>query len=201
MERILFLAQGSLTACAAAQMVIKIAQRTGAEVLAEFVVDRARIRDIEEFDGRPGLCGSGVFVEAEQSIIRSLSELGESTLVAFAALAQGVGVRVSQSVDVGASLDILVSRAADCDVLVLPGTEANVVVAREVAENSQRPVILVSQDIYLLAPDGADPRIMSELISELEEINPRVWVSKQVEHGLYENVPPQDVVQSSAALD
>ena len=182
MKTILYLTQGTPLAKVAAELAISLARGLEASITAQFVVDPQLIFELEGFSGR-GLCGSGVFIEAEQQIIVPLVNLGESLLMSFTALAEGQDVSVRQFIDIGDSAREIAQRAADSDVVILAGTHANSLVARALLPIFSRTVLLVQSpsEVLLLEPQASDGEFASILIEHLAAMNIKLQASKQIE--------------------
>ncbi|MBX9879111.1 MAG: universal stress protein [Candidatus Obscuribacterales bacterium] len=142
MNTILLRIQGPPICLTAADVAIKLARRLNSNIIAQFVIDPHQIMDLEEFSGR-GLCGSGVFIDAQQKIAIALQELGGYLMKFFTAVAEGYGIPVEEFVDTGDIFEQIKARSTDASVIMLAETKDNRVLAEKLAGELPCPVIVV----------------------------------------------------------
>ncbi|MBS2004315.1 MAG: hypothetical protein JST44_22600 [Cyanobacteria bacterium SZAS LIN-5] len=160
---ILYLAQGTPLSKTAAELAIALARSLRTDVIGQFIIDPQRIFELEGFEGLAGLCGSGVFLEAEQKIIPPLTALGESLLMAFAALAEGQEVRIDSFVDVGSAAEEMALRGKDASLVVLSANKENLPIAERLSCSMTCPILLVQSDtqVLLIEPEHLNAELMS----------------------------------------
>lgn len=87
----LIVLDGSAESLAAAHTAWSLAAETGARVDAQYVVDTDAIWRFLSFE-RPGLVGSGVFIEARDKITAVMTSLAETVMLSFRTQMEGRSV-------------------------------------------------------------------------------------------------------------
>lgn len=172
---ILFHVEGSPLSKIAGDMSIGLARKFETEIIAQFIIDPQKIFDLEGFEGVAGLCGNGPFIETEQDIIPPLMSLGESLLMAFAALAEGQDIYVHQFVDIGEPAQEMAQRGEHNHFMMLAGSEENFPLAHMVTMALPSLILLVQSeaDVLLIEPADVDHNILSALRSHLTDMSIR----------------------------
>lgn len=137
------LLDGSQETVAACSVAIELARATEKCLIAQSVINRAGIMQLAGYQGYPGLCGSGVFMEAFHSIVEALTAVHESLQLSLAARAEGCGVQVKQNIDIGTFEEVLATRIGSETVLVLADSDQTRSLMRSL--RLATPVILVDE--------------------------------------------------------
>lgn len=165
---ILYFIEGSSLSKTAGEVSIELARKLRSDLIAQFVIDPRRIFSLEGYKGAPGLCGSGVFIEAEQNIIQALKGLGDSLMHAFAAIAEGHDVSLCRFVDVGPIMHEIANRTKTCRLVVLADSEENQRLARELGELVGCPILMVQANYaYLVNGSTVKDKELQEALAEL----------------------------------
>lgn len=166
---ILFLVEGSPLSKVAGDLSIALAEKLHTSITAQFVVDPQKIFKLEGFEGIPGLCGSGVFIEAEENMIQPLTSLGETLILSFSALAEGHGVQVNPCVDIGSTAQEVERRAAQNSLLVLASSEGNLSIIAGLKASVDCPILELQADLSILLHESEDPECTRSLAGLLAE--------------------------------
>lgn len=108
---------GSSESRSAASFAWALANRTGARVVAQYVVDSAAVWRFLSFD-LAGFVGSGVFMAAREKIIDALHSIAEALLLSYAYQAEGQGIEPVTCIDEGDPVTEIANRAIDHDLII-----------------------------------------------------------------------------------
>lgn len=194
MKSILLIVEGLPISKIAADVAIGLACACKASITAQFVIDPHRVFEFEGFCdcgcGGRGLCGSGVFIEAEQSIVRALAELGESLLMTFTALAEGRSIQVEQHIDIGNKAEEIAGRACGEDLVILGETEEALQLSRSLGATLSCPILVVQSmnTALLIEPvaEETDSAVRVKVIEQLKEMGFHVTDKKTMGGGLWQ---------------
>lgn len=162
---ILYFIEGSSLSKTAGEVSIELAKKLRTDLIAQYVLDPRKIFSFVGYEGQPGLCGSGVFIEAAHNIIQALKNLGESHMHAFSALAGGQELSLSKFIDVGPLTQEIANRARTCSLVVLAENEENLNLARTLGEFINCPILMVQANFAYLVNGSAvqDKELQSAL--------------------------------------
>jgi nucleotide-binding universal stress UspA family protein len=192
MKSILLIVEGRPVSKIAADIAIALAGSQNASIIAQFITDPHRVFEFEGFCdcgcGGRGLCGSGVFIEAEQEIVSALTKLGESLLMSFAALAEGESIEIEQHTDVGNKAQEIAGRASGVDLVLLGQTEEHLQVIRSLEAALSCPVLVIQSrsESMLIEPASEQVDSVVELIEQLTRIGVKVTERKALGGGLWQ---------------
>ncbi len=163
---------GSLAAAVAANFALLLAKALNRELVAQTFVDSTAVMQLTGYRGIPGLCGSGVFLEAYEKIVAALICVNETLLLSFCARAEGCGLTVKSCVDIGNRENILANRSTR-SILVLAEP-----MGRELSDRllltdwNDCTVILVNEDgsVTILANDASKEQMHSIIRSHLPNV-------------------------------
>lgn len=113
---------GSSESRSAASFAWDLANRTGARVVAQYVVDSAAMWRFLSFD-QAGFVGSGVFMEAREKMIDALHSIAEALLLSYAYQAEGQGIEPVTCIDEGDPVTEIANRAKDHDLIIFGYTQ------------------------------------------------------------------------------
>lgn len=175
MNTILLRIQGPPICLTAADVAIKLARRLNSNIIAQFVIDPHQIMDLEEFSGR-GLCGSGVFIDAQQKISSALKDLGGYLMKFFTAVAEGYGIPVDEFVDAGDIFEEIKERSTEVSVIILAETKDNRSLAQKLANALTCPVIVVksSSAVDLFESEQTNSTVSHIVAKHLADMNIRL---------------------------
>jgi nucleotide-binding universal stress UspA family protein len=150
----LIVLDGSAESLAAAHTAWSLAAETGARVDAQYVVDTDAIWRFLSFE-RPGLVGSGVFIEARDKITAVMTALAETVMLSFRTQMEGRCVEFETFIDKGVPEDEVAARAAHYDLAICayhaPSTHGSGgahSLAEKLAEKCSCPVLAVRSLAY-----------------------------------------------------
>lgn len=194
MKSILLSVEGTPISKLAADVAIALAGNFRASIIAQFVIDPHRVFEFEGFCdcgcGGRGLCGSGVFIEAAQTIISALTELGESLLMTFAALAEGGSIEVEEHVDVGNKAQEIARRALEADLVILGESDDAFTLVKSLGATLSCPILIIqsANTVLLVEPavEEANPAIRAEVIKQLKGMGFRITEKKELGERLWE---------------
>lgn len=170
MNKILLFVDGTPRCVQAAHIAISLARQFKCGIVAQYIIDPQRVFNLEGYEGTSGLCGSGVFIESQHEIMETLTGLGESLLMSFAALAEGHSIRVEQVVDVGNTAEELKKRALGCNLIVLAAASNGI--SKVVADSVEVLAVSVESEksILLMEPLGAVQSQVTQILAHLRKM-------------------------------
>lgn len=142
MKSITFVVDGTSEGRVAAQVAIMLAQQLKAKIIAHYPIDTKAVFALAGLT-EPGLCGSGPFIEAEQTIVNALTTLGQSILLSFAALAEGHGVEVETCTVAGDVSQEVLRNSQNSSMIVLSDNVRNELLATTLRDTTNCPVLVV----------------------------------------------------------
>lgn len=125
----------------AAQFAVKLAALTDKSLLAYSFVDSKKLLDATGFAGA-GLCGSGVFLDGYEQMVKILMSISESLMEALRSRAGGSGVRLEEHISVDDPVSVICNGMKSNTLLVLGGHTSNLKLAKTIFENKQCPVAI-----------------------------------------------------------
>lgn len=116
------------------------------------LIDDRQILRLTGYDGQSGLCGSGVFIAAQQVVIGALTELYESIMLSFCARIEGELKQqtVSKFIDVGDAQESIEHRARQADLLIVAVGTASIKQLQEISKQAGCPVLIVDNNAQKL---------------------------------------------------
>ncbi len=139
--------------CWLAQSLAKITQ---SDLKVQATIDEQLLLRISGYDGSGGLTGSGVFLQAQQSMLESMTELYESILTSFCSRAEGeLNSKVEQYIDIGDLVDCIQLRAGFEDLVVVGVKTATREQLERVCQHLNCPVLVVG-------PQGCEEFLLPE---------------------------------------
>ncbi len=114
----LLVLNGSAEAQAAAGFAWGLADKTGAQVIAQQVIDVPAIWHFLNFK-LPGLVGSGVYFEAEKKIAEALRSMADTVFLSYQTQAEGHGIKIEGCIDEGDTIAEICRRAEEHDLVIV----------------------------------------------------------------------------------
>lgn len=109
---------GSEESRQAAYFAWQLAEQSGAQLVAQYVIDTAGLWNFLSYDSA-GFIGSGPYVEASERIVDVLRSLSESLFLSYCSQAQGRRLSVQTAVDEGDPADEIARRALNHDLVII----------------------------------------------------------------------------------
>jgi len=143
---------GSIESKAAAELAWNLAKKTGAKVVAQYVVN---VRDTWKFL-RPksaGFIGSGPYMEAFERVTSGLRSVGEALMMAYRAQVEEQHIEFETHIDEGDLVAEICKRAKEHDLLIIghqvsrsaeTGQIANYSLCEELADVCPCPMLIVT---------------------------------------------------------
>lgn len=140
---------GSSESRSAASFAWALANRTGARVVAQYVVDSAAVWRFLSFD-LAGFVGSGVFMEAREKMIDALHSIAEALLLSYAYQAEGQEIEPVTCIDEGDPVTEIARQAKEHDLVVLghkQNSDAHIRLLEKLMEICPCPILVVRNAI------------------------------------------------------
>lgn len=144
-----FIIDGTPETAFAAQFVLKLASASGDRLVAHAFIDGDKVFQVEGFTGLPGLCGSGIFMEAYERIVSDLTALLESLFESLRARTEGANIFFEPHIWVrnpcGCCTPCIcaLTKAAPGALFVVAAHPANIELAKMIFEKTQSPVLII----------------------------------------------------------
>lgn len=178
---VIALLDASPETCSASYFAISLAKIIDCRLTAATIINAQTVFMLMGYAGRPGLCGSGVFLHAYEQIIYNLREVGESLLMAFVSHAEGAGLQVETYIDVGEQQQLLSELVSGCDtILVLPKSRNSEQLALSLQGCS---IVLIDATSTEMQIDVfANDSVIEQLESDLEQMVPDKIIHSVIYH-------------------
>lgn len=162
----------------AAEFAIELATRLDHRLTAIALINTRQVLCSTGYRGT-GLCGSGVFLDAYERMLNVDIDVADALMEALTARAGGRDVTVDSGVLIGDPLMSIKENTNDDDFYILGGTESNIELAREIFQQTHRPVAVCIEvqgetpKVVLMADDSD---LMDDLAGVFAEIpNEYYW--------------------------
>lgn len=109
---------GSEESLSAAQFAWELAQKSGAKVAAQHVIDTTAIWRFLKYD-RAGFVGSGVYIDAREQIAGSMRTLAESLMLSYSTQSAGRAIVSETYIDEGDPATEIAARATEHDLVIV----------------------------------------------------------------------------------
>ena len=169
-----FIVDGTPETAYASQFALKLAYAYGNHLVCHAFIDGDKVFQVEGFTGLPGLCGSGVFMEAYERIIADLVALLESLFEPLRARAEGSNIFFEPHIWVrnpcGCCTPCIcaLSKAAPGALYVLAAHPTNIQLADMIFEKTHSPVLVIQceadKSALLLSDDPDHVRTLGEAL-------------------------------------
>ncbi|MBX9691797.1 MAG: universal stress protein [Cyanobacteria bacterium] len=209
---------GSEESKSAAEIAYAIALKCNGRICAQHIVDEKSLWEILR-SGKPGLIGSGPYIDAYEKGCEGLTRLGNALLEKFEAVYQGRSVPVETLIERGSPIELICERAKDHN-LVIVGHEkrdqqnksrshSNFLrhaVAEGLAHECPRPLLVVQESIQswnsmtvLISVDHVNFTFIKACLdmAKLLRVPPKVVV---LTGGVHEE-PPEQLLSDLKAAD
>ncbi len=136
---------GSAESQLAAHFAWDLAERTGARVVAQHVVDSAGIWRFLSH-AHAGFVGSGLYMDAREKMIAIMQSLGESLTMSYSSQAEGQDIKTETHIDDGDPAVEIARRAKEHDLVILgykQRTSAEPGIFEQLLETCSCPILIV----------------------------------------------------------